>query len=742
MANERYLLGYTQTLKRARFVSHEPGPPPYELDGQRQRLLPQLQSLATAAEAIPAEARADGQVVAVVQLNPQALSRSAFPEALFKHTDWRLLGSRSNRVKPAGGTRAKYDEPSLTTDLFVAATPAQLKRALPLLMANDRVSPGDPITRDFCNLEAIRLMGNDDRIKPGILETLNELELVLHYDSLLDARWHDRFAAFAKSVGVELDPGLEIASRGLLFMTATATRSAVEKLARFSFLRAIRPLPEPRPLEEPQLLRSATLRARLPQDPAVDPNLTIAIFDGGLPTNHPFPKWVRAIEPPPHHDIGATVPAFQAHGIAVTSAALFGSIKPNSPAPRPFATIDHYRVLGAKTGGKKGHYRALALIDEVLSQRDYPLVSLSLGPPEPMDDDNVNPWTTLLDDHLGDGTTLACVAVGNNGESAEPTCRVMAPADSVNALGIGACDVADGEYVRTPYSAKGPGRTPGLIKPDLLHFGGTDAAPYLFAGLNGGILSTTGTSFATPGVARVASGVRAHFGQKFSPMVVKALLVHCAERDDDHEVLEVGWGRACHQLPALTECPMGCARVVYAGKLTPGAVLRAPILVPPELNGNVRIRASLCYSCHTDPNTPGDYTRAGLDITFRPDAAKFKFENGKKSTNPVSSPFFKRHDHILEDERRLLAQKWNTVMHSECGKNVASLNAPCFDLHYVAREPGLSISPNDAPEIHYALVVSLIQHKTSDLYERVLAAFPTEVSALKPLIQIEPPISL
>jgi hypothetical protein len=81
-------------------------------------------------------------------------------------------------------------------------------------------------------------------------------------------------------------------------------------------------------------------------------------------------------------------------------------------------------------------------------------------------------------------------------------------------------------------------------------------------------------------------------------------------------------------------------------------------------------------------------------------------------------------------------------MHSECGKKVASLNAPCFDLHYVAREPGLSISPNDAPEIHYALVVSLIQPKTSDLYERVLAAFPTEVSALKPLIQIEPPISL
>jgi hypothetical protein len=71
----------------------------------------------------------------------------------------------------------------------------------------------------------------------------------------------------------------------------------------------------------------------------------------------------------------------------------------------------------------------------------------------------------------------------------------------------------------------------------------------------------------------------------------------------------------------------------------------------------------------------------------------------------VSDSFFKRHDHLQEEERRLLSQKWNTVMHHERGKRVSSLNAPCFDIHYIAREPGQSISPSDAPEIHYALVV-------------------------------------
>ena len=227
-------------------------------------------------------------------------------------------------------------------------------------------------------------------------------------------------------------------------------------------------------------------------------------------------------------------------------------------------------------------------------------------------------------------------------------------------------------------------------------------------------------------------------------MVLKALLVHCAERDDDeHDTLEVGWGRVPQSIQDLTVCPTGHVRVIYSGKLVPGAVLRAPILVPPGLTGNVRIRATVCYSCRTDPNTPGDYTRAGLDVTFRPDATDYRVDDdGKRSANPMSDSFFKKHDHIPEDERRLLAQKWNTVMHAENGKRVSSLKEPCFDLHYVARAPGLSITPSDAPDIHYAMVISLIQERTPDLYERVTSAFTQVVSPIQPIVDIVPPISI
>jgi hypothetical protein len=745
MANERYLLGYTQTLQHAVFTSGPAGPHPYTIERQRERLLPQFRELDTAATAVPAAAAPNGEVVAVVRMNPQALSRSAVPDTLLKKADWRLIGSRPARVKPEGGRAAKRDDPALTTDLFVAATPAKLREALPLLMATERLNEKDPISQNFRSLESIRLMSPADRVKDGILETADDVEIVLHYEALRDSDWRGQFNRFAKSVGVKLEPGLEFSSRGLLFIIATATRAAAGELAKFTFLRAVRPLPEPRPLTVPKMLRVASSKSVLPAQPAVDPNLSIAIFDGGLPPNHPFGLWANAIEPPPDHDIGSPVAACQTHGLAVTSAALFGSIQPNTPAPRPFGKIDHYRVLGANTGDKKGLFRSLQVIDEILAQRDYGFVSLSIGPPDPIEDDDVNAWTTLLDDHLGAGTTLACVAVGNNGNDPDPKCRVMAPADSVNALGVGSCDTASGAWTRCDYSAKGPGRSPGLIKPDVLHFGGTSASPYLFAGINGTLLQETGTSFATPGLIRMAAGMRAHFGVKLNSMALKALVVHCADSDPSlHDTVDVGWGRAQHAMQDMTICSPGCVRIVYTGKLPASGVLRAPILVPPGLRGRITIRATLCYSCQTDPNTPGEYTRAGLDITFRPDLTKFTPDKitGKVSKNPDSDAFFKQHDHIIEEERRLRAQKWNTVMHDEKNKLTSKLNKPCFDLHYVARAPGMSGTPNKAPDIHYALVISLIQHKSSDLYEKVQAAFSTVVAPIEPLIEIEVPVTV
>lgn len=732
-----FLLGYGKKLKEVPYARGSGDTnPPYTIEKQRNRLLPQLAHIGLAAQGLPTQATPEGQFVAVLQLHPAALSRSAFPDQLLRRSGLRFLGSKPNRHRPEAGRG--HDAPGglPVTDLFVAATQQSLNTAAELLSDQAREAEGDALAQDFFAIESIRLMTPKDRVKPGIQSEVTDLELVLHYNATVDRRWLASFNAYAKQVGVAIDRGIEFQRKELLFMTATARHEAAERLALFSFVRAIRPLPEPRPLEQPQILRTSGGGIVLPMSGPVDPKVRMAIFDGGLPLDHPFAPWARGIEPQQHHNIGHALAPLQAHGLAVTSAALFGPLKRDVPAQRPYCSIDHFRVLGSNTADNKGLYRALAVIDEVLAQSTYDLISLSIGPYQCIEDDDVSAWTTVLDDHLGASESLGLVAVGNNGEHADPRCRIMPPSDSVNALGIGSCTATHGDWDRTKYSAKGPGRSPGVIKPDLVFFGGTAPDPFLFAGARGTVLGDQGTSFSTPAMARLAAGLRAHFGISLPPLAIKALLVNCADQAG-HSPLDVGFGRVPAELESLIICAPGTARILYHGKLRPGGMLRAPLTIPTGMRADINVRVTACYSCHTDAQTPGEYSRAALEFFFRPNASKFKKDKltGKLSKQPATAPFFSQHDHLQEHERRLAAQKWNTVMHGEHVKRASALKDPCFDIHYVARAPGLSSTPSNAPDLGYALVVTLEHHGTQNLYDQVLAEYP-QLLPIMPTLQL------
>jgi hypothetical protein len=87
-------------------------------------------------------------------------------------------------------------------------------------------------------------------------------------------------------------------------------------------------------------------------------------------------------------------------------------------------------------------YDVLGRIDQVLVDKDYQLINLSIGPRLPIEDDDVHAWTAVIDDRLSRGTTLATIAVGNDGDGSakDGLNRIQVPADCVNALAVGACD--------------------------------------------------------------------------------------------------------------------------------------------------------------------------------------------------------------------------------------------------------------------------------------------------------------
>lgn len=249
-----------------------------------------------------------------------------------------------------------------------------------------------------------------------------------------------------------------------------------------------------------------------------------------------------------------------------------------------------------------------------------------------------------------------------------------------------------------------------------------------------------GTSFAAPYLLRSAVGIRAILGSDLTPLAIKALLVHGANRSD-HDKLEVGWGKIPEDLMPLITCQPGVARVIYKGELKPGKYLRAELPIPTGgLTGKVKIKATFCYASQVDPQDASTYTRAGLEVTFRPNEENVKDKKaadgtkaGKKDNTETKS-FFQLKQYATEEERRSDMGKWETVLHAEKSMLGKGLNRPVFDIHYNAREAGQQTGSAD--KIPYALVITIEAPRHADLFNDILRAYSTILTPIQPRVSL------
>jgi hypothetical protein len=466
----------------------------------------------------------------------------------------------------------------------------------------------------------------------------------------------------------------------------------------------------------------------------VAPDLRAAVFDGGLPEDHPLTSWATAIDAP---GVGPAHTEFETHGIGVTSALLFGHIDPKKPLKAPYCHVDHYRVLDNEPGQNPHElYEVLDRIEKILATGHYDFINISLGPRLPIEDDDVHAWTAVLDDRLDGMDTLAAIAVGNDGEGDRllGLNRIQVPADCVNALSVGACDSPGKQWARASYSSVGPGRSPGLVKPDIVEFGGSVERPFLVlgAGRAPALHGTGGTSFASPSALRMGTGVKAHFGSNIGLLAVRALLTHSAEESSLPRE-EVGWGRLARTLDDIVICDDDTIRVVYQGEISPSKYIRAPIpLSTAEISGFVSIAATICYKSRTDPHHPGNYTRAGLEVSFRPHDQKFTRE---EQLHPDTKCFFgASQSGMTEEQLRRDAWKWENCLHASRRFRGSSLRNPCFDIHYNARLEGRNFAPSQ--RLTYALVVTVHAKSVADLYDQVVRKYAGQLEALRPTIEI------
>lgn len=732
----RYLIGRAELLtypidapkKRPGDKVH-----PYTLSEAQQIIVPEIEIANSVFRTLPAKACVDDFVVARLTLHPAYLAKSFFPKALLEQVGLTSVGSRTARIQPRKQTTRKVLTNLETTELFVAGTRKNLLR-LPEFAR--QLTDDMPAAEQFARIESFAAMTARDRLRPEGTESSHVFEVGLHLPPSGGASdLRAAFSSYAEDCGFVVNDEFEFVAGRLLFLAVEGNSENLERLAQFTFARVIRAMPNLRVTRPVTRSMPLTVPFTLPNGEPLSREPKVAVLDGGLPEEHVINSFVRRYFLA--DETAADIPELTEHGLGVTSALLFGPIEPTSTAERPYAPVDHHRVLDAKVVGEDPYelYRTLGHVETVLLSRQYQFLNLSLGPDLPIEDRDVHAWTAVIDSLLSNGETLMTVAAGNNGErdSALELNRIQVPSDCVNALAVGSADRSGTDWNRAGYSAIGPGRSPGRRKPDLVAFGGTPKE-YFHVVASGGqpsLATTMGTSFAAPLALRSAVGIRAILGDSIHPLTIKALLIHSCESDIHHDAHHVGWGRVPSDLNRLITCGDGEARIIYQGELNPGKFLRAPIPLPTvQLTGKVRLKATFCYASPVDPQDAGAYTKAGLNITFRPNISKRK----AGAANANSATFFPATEFRTEAELRSDLGKWETVLSAENTYYGSNLIEPVFDVHYNARDSG-GLAPSSAPAIQYALIVTIYAPKHAQLHEDILNAHAV-------LETLEPQISL
>ncbi|WP_080722478.1 S8 family peptidase [Aeromonas hydrophila] len=713
-------------------------PVPYPLAISSQRVAGRVKRTLEKVNQLPNSAMPDGEFVAAVTLHPSFLAKSYFPSALLNDYSLVSLGSKEVFIKPeVSVNKAQKDGKVSSSVYFVAGKKESFNK---LLSDIENKTIGFNAGIDLGKIEDLKLFESEDKIKSIGENKENVYEVILHLknDDLTKLRL---FIDSIYSLDGSIDETKIRYVDGLSFCFVKIDASKINELAKFSFVRAVRVAPkmnfsnyiqhETEEHSERHLNKKELSDIHGYHSDESNPN--VAVFDGGLYGDRSVNSHIRYFDLTSSNDEYSDI---FVHGELVTSAVVYGAIDDPSTATHEIVSVDHYKVFCEEDEDDIGLVNVLDRIVSVISTNKYKIVNISVGPEIPCPDDEPNLWTSTLDKISADGKVLIIVAAGNTGEilslypEDEDLAKIQPPADMLNGISIGAANSRGQHWKRASYSSIGPGRRPGYVKPDAVFFGGDNATD----GEKVHLLSLSdyeekkkfGTSFASPLVTRIAARLDNLTLGKLTPATLRALLVHYAEGDDDKK--GCGWGRINGDIDQYIHCDDDSVTVIYQGVLTKSAGVRAAVPCPTALKNTktkINLLATLCFYTDVDTNHPVSYSRAGIEVTFRPHSEKFDInkETGKPSVEASTRSLFNKKN-IVGNEQHLRsdAHKWETCYRVEDSFLSSSFNDPCFDIKYLTRDEGHSLSSKEMkllPQLAYSLVVTLSTKKECGLYDAI-----------------------
>lgn len=296
-------------------------------------------------------------------------------------------------------------------------------------------------------------------------------------------------------------------------------------------------------------------------------------------------------------------------------------------------------VLGSNGGDL---YEIINAMSEVAQQNPHIKVwNLSLSSDNPASMSEISTMALMLDEFQDRYDCLCVVATGNYEgvpRSWPPIDDlddgIASPGDSVRCLTIGALAHVDG-FVNNDepshFSRKGPVSN-YVQKPEVVHFGGNvmvvGGQPVILGinsvDVNGNASNDIGTSFSTPIISSVASNLFHQIGERATPCLVKALIIHNANLNnvvkDEHKPY-YGWGRpqGSDDILAVKDYE---STMVFEGQAQKSfEIQKSPFPIPECLRtdeGKVRAEffITLVYHPELDAQKAFEYCQMDIQVGF------------------------------------------------------------------------------------------------------------------------------
>lgn len=386
-------------------------------------------------------------------------------------------------------------------------------------------------------------------------------------------------------------------------------------------------------------------------EPADEP--VIGVIDTLFNRNVYFSRWVD-VRNDAELEKDATAGECK-HGTEVTSVIVDG--------PRANPGLDDHcgrfrvRHFGVMKGGSRGSVLGLLKnIERIVADNpDIVVWNLSLGSTDETEEDQISAAASKLDE-LQYRCNVVFVMAATNGTNGTNEQRIGSPADSVNAITVGA---ADRRKAPTNYTRRGPVLS-FFTKPDVICFGGTAADPVCVCG-GQSVGTTAGNSFAAPWIARKLAYL-IHTLQ-LPRETAKALIVDSAvgwhEKFLGPEWPLIGYGNVPVDVYDIVTVPADEIRFVLHARTCGDQTFHYGIPIPADKNGkfNFSARATMCYFPECSRNQGVDYTLTDLGIKFGPVGADGKSIHDirlKSGEDP-------RFQYIGEKTARAEFQKWANV---------------------------------------------------------------------------------